>query len=146
MLLPIWFRGRREIWGGRHLIDPRPEGSVRGAERFDRIAQLQRAIDLAQPLEELLARVVADIEGPTPVGARDLAGLQIHGEAVLLRVLGDPGGEPESIYAFRGVMPAIEALGPLIAIDLPGFGRSEGRATWLQGGGTAGFDRTRDNR
>jgi len=34
---------------------------------------------------------------------------------------------PESIYAFRGVLPEIEALGPLIAIDLPGFGRSEGR-------------------
>jgi pimeloyl-ACP methyl ester carboxylesterase len=34
---------------------------------------------------------------------------------------------PESIYAFRGVLPQIEALGPLIAVDLPGFGRSEGR-------------------
>jgi pimeloyl-ACP methyl ester carboxylesterase len=26
---------------------------------------------------------------------------------------------PESIYAFRGILPAIEALGPLIAVDLP---------------------------
>jgi pimeloyl-ACP methyl ester carboxylesterase len=34
---------------------------------------------------------------------------------------------PESIYAFRGILPAIEALGPLIVVDLPGFGRSEGR-------------------
>jgi pimeloyl-ACP methyl ester carboxylesterase len=33
---------------------------------------------------------------------------------------------PESIYAFRGILPEIEALGPLIAVDLPGFGRSEG--------------------
>jgi pimeloyl-ACP methyl ester carboxylesterase len=35
---------------------------------------------------------------------------------------------PESIYAFRAIWPKIEALGPLIAVDLPGFGRSEGRA------------------
>ena len=34
---------------------------------------------------------------------------------------------PESIYAFRGILPAIEALGPLIVVDLPGFGRSKGR-------------------
>lgn len=35
---------------------------------------------------------------------------------------------PESIYAYRAIWPEIEALGPLIAVDLPGFGRSEGRA------------------
>src|SRR3989454_5749941 len=35
---------------------------------------------------------------------------------------------PESIYAHRAIWPEIEALGPLIAVDLPGFGRSEGRA------------------
>src|ERR1700730_11789896 len=34
---------------------------------------------------------------------------------------------PESIYAFRGILPVIEALGLLIVVDLPGFGRSEGR-------------------
>src|SRR6266404_2108612 len=34
---------------------------------------------------------------------------------------------PESIFAFRGVLPAIEDLHPLIAVDLPGFGRSDGR-------------------
>ena len=34
---------------------------------------------------------------------------------------------PESIYAFRGVLPAIERTHPVIAVDLPGFGRSEGR-------------------
>jgi pimeloyl-ACP methyl ester carboxylesterase len=34
---------------------------------------------------------------------------------------------PESIYAFRGVLPAIERSHPVIAVDLPGFGRSEGR-------------------
>src|SRR5271166_7057556 len=32
---------------------------------------------------------------------------------------------PESIYAFREVLPEIEAFGPLIAVDLPGFGQSE---------------------
>ena len=35
---------------------------------------------------------------------------------------------PESIYAFRGVLSRIESHHPLITIDLPGFGRSEGRA------------------
>ena len=34
---------------------------------------------------------------------------------------------PESIFAFRGILPAIEDLHPLIAVDLPGFGRSDGR-------------------
>jgi pimeloyl-ACP methyl ester carboxylesterase len=34
---------------------------------------------------------------------------------------------PESIYAYRAIWPEIEALGPLIAVDLPGFGRSQGR-------------------
>jgi hypothetical protein len=28
---------------------------------------------------------------------------------------------PESIYAFRGILPMIEALGPPIVVDLPGF-------------------------
>jgi pimeloyl-ACP methyl ester carboxylesterase len=35
---------------------------------------------------------------------------------------------PESIYAYRAIWPEIEAFGPLIAVDQPGFGRSEGRA------------------
>ena len=35
---------------------------------------------------------------------------------------------PENIYAFRGILPAINGLGPLILVDLPGFGRSGGRA------------------
>jgi len=34
---------------------------------------------------------------------------------------------PESIYAFRGVLPTIARRHPVIAVDLPGFGRSEGR-------------------
>ena len=34
---------------------------------------------------------------------------------------------PESIYAFRDVLSEIGKSNPLIAIDLPGFGRSEGR-------------------
>jgi len=34
---------------------------------------------------------------------------------------------PESIYAFRGVLSQIESLGPVIAVDLPGFGLSESR-------------------
>ncbi len=35
---------------------------------------------------------------------------------------------PESMYAFRDVLPTIEGRHPVIAVDLPGFGRSEGRA------------------
>jgi pimeloyl-ACP methyl ester carboxylesterase len=38
------------------------------------------------------------------------------------------GPWPESIYAFRDILPHLAALGPLIAVDLPGFGQSEGRA------------------
>jgi pimeloyl-ACP methyl ester carboxylesterase len=34
---------------------------------------------------------------------------------------------PESIYAFRDTLPAIKNLGPIICVDLPGFGRSESR-------------------
>jgi pimeloyl-ACP methyl ester carboxylesterase len=34
---------------------------------------------------------------------------------------------PESIYAFRGVLPTIAGHHPVIAVDLPGFGHSEGR-------------------
>jgi pimeloyl-ACP methyl ester carboxylesterase len=35
---------------------------------------------------------------------------------------------PESIYAFRDILSEIVGHGPLILLDLPGFGRSEGRA------------------
>jgi pimeloyl-ACP methyl ester carboxylesterase len=35
---------------------------------------------------------------------------------------------PESIYAYRAIWPSIDALGPLIAVDLPGFGSSISRA------------------
>ncbi|MBB4097982.1 alpha/beta fold hydrolase [Sphingomonas kyeonggiensis] len=34
---------------------------------------------------------------------------------------------PQSIYAFHGIWSEITPLGPVIALDLPGFGRSEGR-------------------
>lgn len=35
---------------------------------------------------------------------------------------------PESIFAFNLVWPRISELGPLTAVDLPGFGMSEGRS------------------
>jgi pimeloyl-ACP methyl ester carboxylesterase len=38
---------------------------------------------------------------------------------------------PESLYAFRDTAPVLAALGPVIAVDLPGFGRSEGRASLI---------------
>ncbi|UYY58080.1 alpha/beta fold hydrolase [Sphingomonas sp. S2-65] len=45
---------------------------------------------------------------------------------------------PESIYAFRKIWPKLAELGPLIAVDLPGFGRSEAGPSDLtpQGMGT----------
>jgi pimeloyl-ACP methyl ester carboxylesterase len=38
---------------------------------------------------------------------------------------------PKSLLAFRGVWPALARTGRLVAIDLPGFGHSEGRADVL---------------
>ena len=38
---------------------------------------------------------------------------------------------PESLFAFRRVWPALAADGRLIAVDLPGFGHSQGRADVL---------------
>ncbi|MEV4533364.1 alpha/beta hydrolase [Asanoa sp. NPDC049518] len=35
---------------------------------------------------------------------------------------------PESLYAYTATWPALAAERPVIAVDLPGFGRSEGRA------------------
>jgi len=35
---------------------------------------------------------------------------------------------PESIYAFRDVLPALRGIASVVAVDLPGFGQSEGRA------------------
>ena len=34
---------------------------------------------------------------------------------------------PESLFAFRRVWPALSAAGRLVAVDLPGFGHSQGR-------------------
>jgi pimeloyl-ACP methyl ester carboxylesterase len=38
---------------------------------------------------------------------------------------------PESLFAFRRVWPALARTGRLVAIDLPGFGHSQGRADVL---------------
>ncbi len=38
---------------------------------------------------------------------------------------------PESLFAFRRVWPALAGMGRLIAVDLPGFGHSQGRAELL---------------
>jgi pimeloyl-ACP methyl ester carboxylesterase len=35
---------------------------------------------------------------------------------------------PESLFAFARIWPKLTAEAPLVALDLPGFGRSEGRA------------------
>jgi pimeloyl-ACP methyl ester carboxylesterase len=46
---------------------------------------------------------------------------------------------PESIYEFRGVLPAIKVRSPVIAVDLPGFGRSEGRPDLMSPAGMGDF-------
>jgi pimeloyl-ACP methyl ester carboxylesterase len=46
---------------------------------------------------------------------------------------------PESIYAFRDVLPLIGDLAPYVAIDLPGFGMSQGRSDLMSPTGMARF-------
>jgi pimeloyl-ACP methyl ester carboxylesterase len=46
---------------------------------------------------------------------------------------------PESIYAFRDVLSEIGKLNPLIAIDLPGYGHSEGRPDVMSPEGMGAF-------
>ncbi len=46
---------------------------------------------------------------------------------------------PESIYAFRDVLSAVGSSAPYIAIDLPGFGKSQGRSDLMSPKGMAGF-------
>ncbi|MEV4610748.1 alpha/beta hydrolase [Neorhizobium sp. LMR1-1-1.1] len=46
---------------------------------------------------------------------------------------------PESIYAFRGILPEIAKSAPYVAIDLPGFGMSQGRSDLMSPTGMARF-------
>lgn len=46
---------------------------------------------------------------------------------------------PESIYAFRDILPAIGETAPYVAIDLPGFGMSQGRSDLMSPTGMARF-------
>ena len=46
---------------------------------------------------------------------------------------------PESIYAFRGATAELGKHSPLLLIDLPGFGRSEGRADLFSPDGMGNF-------
>ncbi len=46
---------------------------------------------------------------------------------------------PESIYAFRGILASIGSLAPYVAIDLPGFGMSQGRSDLMSPTGMARF-------
>lgn len=46
---------------------------------------------------------------------------------------------PESIYAFRGILAAIGSVAPYVAIDLPGFGMSQGRSDLMSPTGMARF-------
>jgi pimeloyl-ACP methyl ester carboxylesterase len=46
---------------------------------------------------------------------------------------------PESLFAFRRVWPALTRAGRLVAVDLPGFGHSQGRAELLTPSAMADF-------
>ncbi len=46
---------------------------------------------------------------------------------------------PESIYAFRGILSEIGSAAPYVAIDLPGFGMSQGRSDLMSPAGMARF-------
>jgi pimeloyl-ACP methyl ester carboxylesterase len=46
---------------------------------------------------------------------------------------------PESLYAFRRVWPTLTRTGRLVAVDLPGFGHSQGRAELLTPSAMADF-------
>ena len=46
---------------------------------------------------------------------------------------------PESLFAFRRVWPALTRTGRLVAVDLPGFGHSQGRAEVLTPSAMADF-------
>jgi pimeloyl-ACP methyl ester carboxylesterase len=46
---------------------------------------------------------------------------------------------PESLFAFRRVWPALTRTGRLVAVDLPGFGHSQGRAELFTPSAMAGF-------
>ncbi len=51
--------------------------------------------------------------------------LRSEGEGGIPVLLTSPW--PESLFAFRHVWPVLSAEAPLVALDLPGFGHSEGR-------------------
>jgi pimeloyl-ACP methyl ester carboxylesterase len=68
------------------------------------------------------------------IGFRTVDGLQIRyadtgGSASQYLVLTSPW--PESLHAFDQMWPRLSSTARLLAIDLPGFGRSEGRADLL---------------
>src|ERR1700730_10744115 len=48
-----------------------------------------------------------------------------HSDALLLSPW------PESVFAYEAVWPRLAELTHLVAIDLPGFGRSERRDAWM---------------
>jgi len=74
------------------------------------------------------------MSGELRVGFRAVDGLQIRfaesgGSASQRLVLTSPW--PESLYAFERVWPRLSRTARLLAIDLPGFGRSQRRTSLL---------------
>jgi pimeloyl-ACP methyl ester carboxylesterase len=73
--------------------------------------------------------------------------VEIDGVNVRMATGGRPEGVPvvitspwpESIYAFRSVLATIGDAAPYVAIDLPGFGMSQGRSDLMSPSGMARF-------
>lgn len=71
----------------------------------------------------------------TTIPSPALETITVDGMQIRMRTGGAPTGTPmlltapwpESIRAFDALWPALEPLGPLVAVDLPGFGLSDGR-------------------
>lgn len=77
----------------------------------------------------------------------DVSYLEIDGVNIRLATGGRAGGIPavltspwpQSIYAFRGILSEIGSSAPYVAIDLPGFGMSQGRSDLMSPTGMARF-------
>jgi pimeloyl-ACP methyl ester carboxylesterase len=77
----------------------------------------------------------------------DVSYLEIDGVNVRLATGGRADGIPavlsspwpQSIYAFRGILSEIGSSAPYVAIDLPGFGMSQGRLDLMSPTGMARF-------
>jgi pimeloyl-ACP methyl ester carboxylesterase len=89
---------------------------------------IERAPRLNKPKESIMSKDLPDIGEikTTVVDGLKIRFARTGANAGIPVLLTSPW--PESIYAFRGVTSELGKHFPLLLLDLPGFGRSEGRA------------------